>query len=1534
MTTDRRKPEMVNFIFAVCCLCTLLSCVQVKAQSFDTNEGNVNPYFIFPGSEVFLWSSSSWSDCGFLKSDECCQDRCYRTRQIHCIRAEDGIRVPTYYCQKLGQNDKPESSQRCSNCSEDCVTSAWSRWSDCSATCGQATTFRSRRILRLAVNKGKACGELSEFNACSSLTPCPEPIYTWKIGPWTSCRKINGSSHGSNSTCFVGQRSRSVACLDDKGQEVNQSLCIQSAAGRRKPANTEACDLPCDCIVSDWGQWSMCSKTCHDDRTPEDGVQSRTRSIVILPEYGGLPCKPLIEKQHCRTSNLPKCPHYKWQTEEWAECQLLKSNDVCGAGQQRRQVYCVREEDKDLQPVDDSFCLKKLSANSTNQKPPSKRACQVPCPQDCQVGKWQNWSPCSKSCGYGGQKVRRREVLVSAAHGGLDCGPLTQTTKCEPVDCVWWHTGRWSKCFVDYGHGDCGPGSQVRVLYCKSSMGEVLEPHNCSHLEQPTRTKTCRVPCPSDCVVSEWTEWGPCSRSCGKRGGVQSRTRHILAFADPTQSSCLPEDELFQTRVCNEEIWCRNYVWQVGPWEDCLAYDQGQCGEQIGMQARSVTCERDTGVPVEEYHCDLASKPAHSHTCNVSCPVDCVLSVWSDWSECSQTCGEAYKYKSRRILQLPAFGGAVCPNDADVNGVIVKTKKCKDLTPCYTYQWEVLPWNECTVLNDQCGPGYQTRDVFCQQSNGIRLDQVVCLEKLLIARPTSYQRCFIPCGGDCVLSDWSDWTQCSKTCGDTPGVMTRSRHITSTELLHNLRQQCPHITDNDLMEIKTCPTVMCPSYSWDVGTWRSCILHHDGNSQAGTRVCGNGVQRRSVLCLRNDGQHIPKHHCDSVSLMPDVHRPCTIACPTDCQVSDWVDTSHCSHKCGTGMKLKTSRVLTAPAHGGRKCPAVLSQTVCLEKPCDQFEWQTSKWSTCTVEGTSNCGVGIQTRDVFCPAGDMYENECELRNPKPETERQCDLPCPGDCVLSTWSEFSDCSAACPVGGVKSRSREVIRLPSSEGKPCGEVVEFIACNKEPCTRHNYTVVMGEWSDCLLIAGDCGKGYKQRSINCVREDGLTVTPGNCAELDLTQSIMSCDIVCSEDCILSSYSDWSECSHKCGLNGVKTRSRSIENPAKNLGRQCPEDLTQTMPCNVKPCYTYDWYRSEWGTCSVDNKGCGHGEQSRTVECRRSDGRTVDQIYCVLQGDVDDIGDLVDLQKVISSLNKTEMDLQTVRVCGSLCPGDCQLSGWSDFGPCFKTCTSSNAGWKVRSRYITHRQIEGGRPCPENRVEFKSCDSSESLCPNFLWDTGVWDPDSGLRQVWCQSTELGMNITGGCPKLTKPTETIECNPLCQEPYTECKDGVCHCEDGFEGYNQRCFPVDGCKKNDHCLFENSFCGQKGTCECEDGFLLLNGIGPCVKSQAKTTHTGLPNYIVPVEKDVLPSAKEQKSDIWKYIALAVGGCVAILVIVILAVILLVRRNRSGHAEITTTATTVDFKHNNFGTNHDKKLKEKLSNVGKDSISTKC
>ena len=95
------------------------------------------------------------------------------------------------------------------------------------------------------------------------------------------------------------------------------------------------------------------------------------------------------------------------------------------------------------------------------------------------------------------------------------------------MSCVF--PGRWSTCLLEDSKTTCGQGSMIRTVYCRSSRDEVVEDDLCAPAEKPPERSQCKVPCADECVVSDWSDWGPCSKSCFDRiSGLRHRKRQIL----------------------------------------------------------------------------------------------------------------------------------------------------------------------------------------------------------------------------------------------------------------------------------------------------------------------------------------------------------------------------------------------------------------------------------------------------------------------------------------------------------------------------------------------------------------------------------------------------------------------------------------------------------------------------------------------------------------------------------------------------------------------------------------------------------------------------------------------------------------------------------------------------------------------------------------------------------------------------------------------------------------------------------------------
>ena len=62
--------------------------------------------------------------------------------------------------------------------------------------------------------------------------------------------------------------------------------------------------------------------------------------------------------------------------------------------------------------------------------------------------------------------------------------------------------------------------------------------------------------------------------------------------------------------------------------------------------------------------------------CSTSAPVDCQVSDWSAWSECSHFCGGGVRTRTRTILVQPSNGGAACPVDPGTESITESVEPC------------------------------------------------------------------------------------------------------------------------------------------------------------------------------------------------------------------------------------------------------------------------------------------------------------------------------------------------------------------------------------------------------------------------------------------------------------------------------------------------------------------------------------------------------------------------------------------------------------------------------------------------------------------------------------------------------------------------------------------------------------------------------------------------------------------------------------------------------------------------------------------
>ncbi|XP_076099012.1 SCO-spondin-like isoform X4 [Mytilus galloprovincialis] len=1194
---------------------------------------------------------SSWNEC----SATCGVG--IKIRERNCSNPE-----PQYGGDQCFGNSTDSETCNEDPCPIDGNWSGWGEWDECSVSCGGGLKARNRTCSNPVPQFGgnKCQGNDTLISNCAE-NPCPIN------GNWTEWSSWNECSV----TCGSGIKVRDRNCSNPIPQYGGESCYGNSS-------NTELCNedlCPIDGNWSGWSEWERCSVTCGG------GFKTRNRTCSNPePLFGGNNCTgndTLIS--NCADNPCPINGNWtEWSS--WNECSV-----TCGGGVIVRDRNCSNPEPQ----YGGDLCF----GNTTN----IETCKEFQCPIDGNWSEWSNWEECSVTCG-GGLKTRNRNCSnPEPQFGGKYCtGNDTHTLNCAENRCSingnWSEWSFWNECSVT-----CGGGIKVRDRNCSNPVPQ-YGGESC--FGNTTDIETCdEVSCPIDGNWSGWSEWDECSITCG--GGLMARNR-TCSNPEPQYGGkyCTGNDTNISD--CADNPCPINGNWtEWSNWNECSF----TCGG--GMKVR----ERNCSNPVPQY----GGEPCFGNTTNIEtcnedpCPIDGNWSEWSEWEECSVTCGGGIKNRNRTCSNPePQFGGKYCTgNDTNIYN-------CAD-KPCpVNGNWtEWSSWNECSAL---CGGGLKVRDREC--SNPVsQYGGDPCF-----GNTTNIETCNEdPCPIDGNWSGWSEWEECSVTCGG--GLKIRNRTCSNPEPQFGGK----YCTGNDT-HISHCADNPCPiDGNWtDWSSWNECSV-----------TCGKGLKDRERTC----SNPLPQYGGTPCAGNATTSETCNDdPCPIDGQWSHWTEFTICSQTCGGGQQNRNrSCTDPEPQYGGNYCVGVENETnSCNNEPCpingNWTEW--SNWSACPV----SCGSGTHTRMRACT------------NPKPQfggdicdgniTESQsCNFNhCPIDGQWSPWSEFSDCDQSCG-GGIQYKNRSCSNpKPEYGGEQClGEEIDSNECNTQSCPVNGNWTTWSSWSECPV---SCGGSIHTRTRSCSNpkpQYGGDECEGNKTETQICNT-QHCPI----DGQWSNWSVFTSCSETCG-GGDHSRNRSCTEPEpKYGGQQCPGDDNQTQNCNTQPCpINGNWtIWSEWSLCPVS---CGGGQHSRSRSCTnpapmyggtkcegdKTENKLCNSQHCPIDGKWTAWGawsvcsvtcgggeaartrSCSDPTPQYNGSNCSGQDKENKACKTNNCPVDGQWSDWMQWSSCTVSC--GGGGFQQRKRECNNPAAQyGGKDCNGNNAEVQDC--GDFGCPGLLF--------------------------------------------------------------------------------------------------------------------------------------------------------------------------------------------------------------------------
>ena len=1276
----------------------------------------------------------------------------------------------------------------------DCVTSFWSSWSFANSPSNQ---HRHRNIVLPAMFGGRKCPHTYESKPCSNCS-MRQTDYQWRIGYWGSCEALLGPSN-----CGHGIRYRNTTCVNRFGQAVQDSNC--SAVFKPHNFGFENCEVPCDCEVSEWSSWSECTLN-YDTMVYQ---QIRTRIIVKQSYIHPTRLPSLQETRLCREDcNLTH------EISGWSVgCNLYNNNTNCGAGLRTRFLYCKKSCGNHTRYVDLSEC----KAHLDFPPPTTHEPCFTSCDQECLLSHWSEWSQCTPFHGCNsedpGYTFRERSIVVPQSESGRPCPHTIEIRKCVPDHCIHprWYIKSFSSCHLT-SNTTCGEGVITRDIDCIDYRDQRVSIDEClmGHSEKPSETVPCQVPCPHECVVSEWSMWSPCSKTCS--GGIRKRNRQVLAYGVTNCSAT----ELQEVESCNEEINCTSYEMYYGKWSKCssevpLNVSTSYCTN--GTQTRTVTCKIGNATVT----CPAYFGRDTSRQCT-DCRNNCIKSQWY-YTPCSVTCGNGgYRLKYRIVLWQGE--DEPCTNIDDYGKEAIY-EVCPTMPSCQNHTWFTSRWSKCYLpINEACGIGYKNRSVRCVNSSNHEVEDFYCIQSHL-HKHTTFRECITPCHDQCILKTWSKFGPCSKSCGDSPGTRSRVRSvILPLGAKGTVDKNCPEMKGRSLVEERQCDVLKCTYYQWTVSGWSSCITKSS---------CGAGTQMRTVACASittNSTVFVRSSLCEQNSSTPVNVKNCSIECPIDCIASEWSNWESSSAECGIGSTTRYRTVLHAPNALGRPCPGLQQTTTCMQRSCG--EYKPGAWSTCIVTNVTNtteyCGSGKMFQQYSCYVDGHISDNLFCNDTIPVTAFQdCYVPCSGDCILTGWTEdLTMCSGCVDRSSCNTTiTRRILRQPLPSGKQCGSLTKTEICP----TVIGYYWQTGPWLSCVLFneSNLCGSGFHTREVKCIRRHDNQIVPDyHCTEVTskpLHKEL--CNIKCPVDCIVSTFEPWPACSSSCDTNATQTRWRDIILNPNEHGRPCPH-LKETRHCTVEvsKCYSYHLTYSKWSSCelSTERKYCGNLTRHRSIDCIRNDGVYVHHEKCADQ--------------------YYNASIDTEEPCTINCTLEkCQYSEWSEWSSCTAIETKNNTNFKFRSRYLlSYARIHSSLyevDCLNGQYETKKCDDHNGTqLLSFKWRVNPWLLQ-GSRDVWCESSDNIAVSESACATAVKPSDIL-CTGGCSKAfYCDWVSGYCQCHAGAGLIDGRCLPTEGCLTNAHCLLENTEC-KNLTCVCTQGYHMNNS--KCIEDTEPTSAT--------------------------------------------------------------------------------------------------
>ncbi|XP_065656134.1 uncharacterized protein LOC136081827 isoform X2 [Hydra vulgaris] len=852
------------------------------------------------------------------------------------------------------------------------------------------------------------------------------------------------------------------------------------------------------------------------------------------------------------------------------------------------------------------------------------------------LSEWSPFSECSTSCGDGTKTRKRTCTNPTPSESGKDCiEPLIEIVnctlgQCPAVDGGLSEWGPFSECSAT-----CGDGTKTRKRTCTNPtpsqngngcVGPLIEINNCM-LGQ----------CPAvDGGLSEWGPFSECSATCGD--GTKTRKR-TCTNPTPSQNGNGCVGPLIEINNCmlGQCPAVDGGLSEWGPFSECSA----TCGD--GTKTRKRTCTNPTpsqngngcvGPLIEINNCMLGQCPA----------VDGGLSEWGPFSECSATCGDGTKTRKRTCTNPTPQNGKGCV------GSLIEINDCT-FGQCTVVDGGLSEWGPFSECSATCGDGKKTRKRTCTNSTSSENGKG-CVGLLVDIDDCFLGQCLVVDGG---LSEWSQFSECSATCGD--GMKVRMRTCTNPTPSKNGKDcvgplfevdnctlgQCSEpefIKEEEFVLVKNTlvTTLLSLEKAYSVSfmikpnsyskEWSS-VIHltiNDDVGEYGQRTPGvwfspDGLGKLVIASAVNDdfnyhffSEPLPLHEWSSIRISQYSHNGVyTFTCYINGKLIHSIENK-------SPQSFKNVKVYVADPWYDAQDGSV--KKLRIKNGNDDVDGGLSEWSPFS-ECSATCGDGKKTRKRTCtnppPSGNGKDcvgvltetDACDLGQcPEPEFIKEEEFVLVKNTLVTTllslekaysvsfmikpnsyskeWSSVIHLTINDDVGEYGQRTPGVWFSPDGLGK----LVIASAVNddfnyhffSEPLPLHEWSSIRisqysrnGVYTFTCYINGKLIHSIENKSPQSFKNVKVYVAdPWYDAQDGSVKKLRIKNGNDDVDGGLSEWSPFSECSATCG-DGKKTRKRTCTNPPPSgNGKDCVGVLTETDACDLGQCPEPEFIKEE----------------------------------------------------------------------------------------------------------------------------------------------------------------------------------------------------------------------------------------------------------------------------------------------------------------------------------------------------------------------